>query len=194
MAGNVNRVKLSEMGSQHEAGGFLRMSMMPSPSNQVAQSRAKPPVYFPPTPERAGLYELSVHELTYKVLYPSLLLSGCKMQSLHLVAKQILCELRWWCVQVVAKVGKGETREKVLLNHVSADARPSEVLAIAGPSGSSKTTFLDALAGRIDRNSLKGQILVNGRPMDSAFKRISGYVMQVWLAYITRNLLCPLFV
>lgn len=81
---------------------------------------------------------------------------------------------------MIAKVRKGETREKILLNNVSADARPSEVLAIAGPSGSSKTTFLDALAGRIDRKALRGQILVNGRPMDSAFKRISGYVMQVW--------------
>lgn len=78
---------------------------------------------------------------------------------------------------MVSKAGT----EKILLNNVSADAHPSEVLAIAGPSGSSKTTFLDALAGRIDRNSLKGQILVNGRPMDSAFKRVSGYVMQVWL-------------
>ena len=84
---------------------------------------------------------------------------------------------------MISKVGKGEEREKILLNHVSADAHPGQVLAIAGPSGSSKTTFLDALAGRIDRNSLKGQILVNGRPMDSAFKRVSGYVMQVWLGY-----------
>ncbi|KAG0557549.1 hypothetical protein M758_11G135400 [Ceratodon purpureus] len=129
-----------------EAGGFVRMSMMPSPSGQHVPSRTvKSPVYFPPTPDRSGLYELSVHDLTYKV---------------------------------ISKVRKGETREKILLNHVSADAHPSEVLAIAGPSGSSKTTFLDALAGRIDRNSLKGQILVNGRPMDSAFKRVSGYVMQ----------------
>lgn len=81
-------------------------------------------------------------------------------------------------MKVISKVTGGETREKVLLNNVTANANHSEVLAIAGPSGSSKTTFLDALAGRIDRNSLKGQILVNGRPMDSAFKRVSGYVMQ----------------
>ena len=50
-----------------DAGGFVRMSMMPSPSNQVMQSRAKSPVYFPPTPDRSGLYELSVHDLIYKV-------------------------------------------------------------------------------------------------------------------------------
>jgi len=70
-------------------------------------------------------------------------------------------------------------RERILLNNVSARATHSEVLAIAGPSGSSKTTFLDALAGQIERKSLKGQILVNGKPMDSAFRHISGYVTQV---------------
>lgn len=70
-------------------------------------------------------------------------------------------------------------KEKILLNNVTARANHSEVLAIAGPSGSSKTTFLDALAGRIERKSLKGNILVNGKPMGSSFKRISGYVMQV---------------
>lgn len=84
----------------------------------------------------------------------------------------------------MTKTGKGVTGERILLNRVSAKASPSEVLAIAGPSGSSKTTFLDALAGRIDRHSLQGQILVNGMPMTSAFKRISGYAMQVWLAHI----------
>jgi ABC-type multidrug transport system fused ATPase/permease subunit len=84
-----------------------------------------------------------------------------------------------WCVQVVTR-GKHDTKVRTLLNNVSAAVNHSQVLAIAGPSGSSKTTFLDALAGRIDPKSLKGQILVNGKPMDSAFKRISGYVMQVW--------------
>lgn len=84
----------------------------------------------------------------------------------------------WVSLQVVTS-GKHKTKVKTLLNNVSAPVNHSEVLAIAGPSGSSKTTFLDALAGRIDLKSLKGQILVNGKPMDSAFKRISGYVMQV---------------
>lgn len=127
-------------GSLREAGGFTQMR----PSHQL-QSPAQSPAMFPYTPDRLAAYELSVHDLTYKV---------------------------------VSKVKKGELREKILLNNVSASASPSEVLAIAGPSGSSKTTFLDALAGRIDRKALRGQILVNGRPMDSAFKRISGYVMQ----------------
>ncbi|CAN5974709.1 unnamed protein product [Sphagnum jensenii] len=52
------------------------------------------------------------------------------------------------------------------------------MLAVVGPSGSSKTTFLDAMASRINRRSLSGQILVNQSPMDATFKRVSGYVMQ----------------
>lgn len=60
----------SEMELQNvskDGGGFLRMNMMPSPSNQVLQSRVKSPIYFPPTPDRSALYELTVHDLTYKV-------------------------------------------------------------------------------------------------------------------------------
>ncbi|KAG6546016.1 hypothetical protein Mapa_012679 [Marchantia paleacea] len=69
-------------------------------------------------------------------------------------------------------------KEKTLLNQVTADARHGEVLGIFGPSGSGKTTLLDALAGRIDRTCLEGTVLVNGKPIDHKFKRISGYVMQ----------------
>jgi ABC-type multidrug transport system ATPase subunit len=70
-------------------------------------------------------------------------------------------------------------QDKILLNNVTARANHSEMLAVVGPSGSSKTTFLDAMAGRIDRRSLSGEILVNQSPMDATFKRVSGYVMQV---------------
>ncbi|KAL3688578.1 hypothetical protein R1sor_014887 [Riccia sorocarpa] len=67
---------------------------------------------------------------------------------------------------------------KILLNNISFRANHGEVLAIAGPTGSSKSTLLDALAGRIDRRSLSGAILVNGVPVDKYFRRVSGYVMQ----------------
>jgi len=83
-----------------------------------------------------------------------------------------------WLLQVKIKVNK-VAQDKILLNNVTARANHSEMLAVVGPSGSSKTTFLDAMAGRIDRRSLSGQILVNQSPMDATFKRVSGYVMQV---------------
>ncbi|CAM6095633.1 unnamed protein product [Calypogeia fissa] len=71
-----------------------------------------------------------------------------------------------------------EKKERTLLNSVTAEARHGELMAVFGPSGSGKTTLLDALAGRIDKRSLSGSILVNGKPMDNQFRRISGYVMQ----------------
>ncbi len=71
-----------------------------------------------------------------------------------------------------------QQQERILLNNISARANHSEILAVVGHSGSSKTTLLDTLAGRIDRSSMQGAILVNGRLMDDSFKRLSGYVMQ----------------
>lgn len=92
-------------------------------------------------------------------------------ESAHSRACNIVC-------QVQVKEKGGATKDKVLLNNISAKANHGEVLAIAGPSGSSKSTLLDALAGRIDRRSLRGSILVNGMPIDQTFRRVSGYVMQ----------------
>ncbi|CAM6119140.1 unnamed protein product [Calypogeia fissa] len=77
--------------------------------------------------------------------------------------------------------------QKVLLNNITAEARHGEVMAIMGPSGASKTTYLDALAGRISRKSLTGSVFVNGLPMTDKFRRVSGYVMQddVHFPYLT---------
>ncbi|XP_024401889.1 ABC transporter G family member 10 [Physcomitrium patens] len=129
----------------------LGCAASPSPAHQARLSLINSVAVFPPTPERAALYDISVRNLTYKV---------------------------------IVKHNK-EIRERVLLNNVSARANHSELLAIAGPSGSSKTTFLDALAGQIKRKSLKGQILVNGKPMDPTFRRVSGYVTQDDAMYAT---------
>ncbi|KAL2609451.1 hypothetical protein R1flu_028024 [Riccia fluitans] len=71
-----------------------------------------------------------------------------------------------------------EEKTKTLLHGVNARARNSEILAIIGRSGSSKTTLLDALAGHIDASSLEGSILVNGVGMVDGLKSISGYVTQ----------------
>lgn len=74
----------------------------------------------------------------------------------------------------MSKKSKGVVEEKVLLNNVSARARHGEILAVVGPSGAGKSTFLDAVAGRIRGSSLQGDMLLNGKPVDSTFRRISG--------------------
>eukprot|EP00271_Cylindrocystis_brebissonii_P015736 TRINITY_DN38726_c0_g1_i1.p1 TRINITY_DN38726_c0_g1~~TRINITY_DN38726_c0_g1_i1.p1 ORF type:complete len:608 (+),score=94.63 TRINITY_DN38726_c0_g1_i1:275-2098(+) len=80
--------------------------------------------------------------------------------------------------KVMKKNKDKQLEETYLLSNISARARHGQILAVVGPSGAGKSTFLDAVAGRINPASLEGAILVNGKPVDSSFKRFSGYVMQ----------------
>lgn len=77
-----------------------------------------------------------------------------------------------------------EIRRKVLLNNISGEAREGEVIAVLGASGAGKSTLIDALAGRIERKSLKGSVTLNGEAIESrVLKIISAYVMQDDLLY-----------
>lgn len=67
---------------------------------------------------------------------------------------------------------------KEILFGLSGEIRPGEMVAIMGPSGSSKTTLLNALASRLPPDQLSGNILYNGRPTDKSSKRITSYVLQ----------------
>ena len=71
------------------------------------------------------------------------------------------------------------TRTKTLLNDISGEARDGEILAVLGASGSGKSTLIDALANRIAKGSLKGNVTLNGEVLESRMlKVISAYVMQ----------------
>lgn len=66
-----------------------------------------------------------------------------------------------------------------ILRNVDCEARPGEIMAIAGPSGAGKTTLLEILAGVISTRRVSGQVIVNNQPMNAAhFRRVSGYVTQ----------------
>ncbi|XVE69028.1 hypothetical protein DITRI_Ditri09bG0116800 [Diplodiscus trichospermus] len=71
------------------------------------------------------------------------------------------------------------TRTKTLLNDISGEARDGEILAVLGASGSGKSTLIDALANRIAKGSLKGNVTLNCETLESRMlKVISAYVMQ----------------
>ncbi|MBA0669988.1 hypothetical protein Goklo_025167 [Gossypium klotzschianum] len=71
------------------------------------------------------------------------------------------------------------TRTKMLLNDISGEAQDGEILAVLGASGSGKSTLIDALANRIAKGSLKGNVTLNGETLKSRMlKVISAYVMQ----------------
>ncbi|OMP08057.1 ABC transporter-like protein [Corchorus olitorius] len=72
-----------------------------------------------------------------------------------------------------------EDSMKILLDDISGEAREGEIMAILGASGSGKSTLLDAVANRIDKNSLKGSVTLNGEVLElGLLKVISAYVMQ----------------
>lgn len=75
-------------------------------------------------------------------------------------------------------------KTKLLLDDISGVAREGEITAILGASGSSKTTLMDAIAGRISKQRLKGTVTLNGEVLGSKLlKIISAYVMQDDLLY-----------
>jgi ABC-type multidrug transport system ATPase subunit len=48
-----------------------------------------------------------------------------------------------------------------------------------GSSGAGKTTLLDVLAQRKDSGIIKGEVLVDGRPLPVSFQRSAGYCEQM---------------
>lgn len=76
-------------------------------------------------------------------------------------------------------VTHSKPRMKILLDSVTGEAREGEIVAVLGASGSGKSTLIDALAGRISRGSLQGDITLHGERLDGGgrlFKAISAYV------------------
>ncbi|VVB05719.1 unnamed protein product [Arabis nemorensis] len=71
------------------------------------------------------------------------------------------------------------SKTKTLLDNISGETRDGEILAVLGASGSGKSTLIDALANRIAKGSLKGNVTLNGESLQSRMlKVISAYVMQ----------------
>ncbi|CAL4922084.1 unnamed protein product [Urochloa decumbens] len=85
----------------------------------------------------------------------------------------------WWFGQT-----NRHEETRALLNGISGEAREGEILAVLGASGAGKSTLIDALAGRIQRESLRGAVSLNGDPLEGRMLRvISAYVMQDDLLY-----------
>ncbi|KAK1615163.1 hypothetical protein QYE76_020680 [Lolium multiflorum] len=115
----------------------------------------------------AVYYVLAFHDLTYSVKPPR--------RSLY---RNRVVEASDTGTGVPHAHGEG-VRMKTLLDGISGEAREGEIMAILGASGAGKSTLIDALAGRIQRDSLRGAVTLNGDALDSRLLRvISAYVMQ----------------
>ncbi|RFU29844.1 hypothetical protein B7463_g6488, partial [Scytalidium lignicola] len=69
--------------------------------------------------------------------------------------------------------------EKKLLNKVSGYAKPGVMVALMGASGAGKTTLLNTLAQRQKVGVIKGNMLVDGRPLGIEFQRGTGFCEQM---------------
>jgi len=66
-----------------------------------------------------------------------------------------------------------------LLKGISGFCESGTMTALMGSSGAGKTTLMDVIAGRKTAGTIRGDILVNGRPQEKvSFSRILGYVEQ----------------
>ncbi|KAH9542765.1 hypothetical protein CY35_13G024500 [Sphagnum magellanicum] len=68
---------------------------------------------------------------------------------------------------------------KKILSNVTGKFSPGRITAVMGPSGAGKTTFLNALAGKVSHSRLTGVVFINGKPGSiQSYKRIIGFVPQ----------------
>ncbi|KAJ2793771.1 ATP-binding cassette transporter snq2, partial [Coemansia helicoidea] len=72
---------------------------------------------------------------------------------------------------------KGGQRQ--LLHDISGYIKPGTMTALMGSSGAGKTTLLDALSQRKTIGRLEGEMLMNGAPQPTSFRRITGYCEQL---------------
>jgi ABC-type multidrug transport system ATPase subunit len=67
--------------------------------------------------------------------------------------------------------------QRTLLDQISGQIHPGQLVALMGPSGSGKTTLLNTLAGRA-LSDVTGNIWFNNQQYDKSMKRKLAYVLQ----------------
>ncbi|KAJ8914463.1 hypothetical protein NQ315_011404 [Exocentrus adspersus] len=88
--------------------------------------------------------------------------------------------LAWNDVSVSTKIkSNGKFIHKRIINGVSGAVKPGTLVALMGASGAGKSTLMSALAYRQSGTTeIEGDILINGRPIGSYLKYLSGYMHQ----------------
>jgi ABC-type multidrug transport system ATPase subunit len=71
------------------------------------------------------------------------------------------------------------TGERVFLDTVNCCVKPGMLGVLMGSSGAGKTTLLDVLAQRKTDGTIKGSIMVDGRPLPVSLRRSAGYYEQL---------------
>jgi ATP-binding cassette subfamily G (WHITE) protein 2 (SNQ2) len=72
-----------------------------------------------------------------------------------------------------------EKGERTLLKGVQGYVKPGKLTALMGASGAGKTTLLNTLAQRINFGVVRGDFLVDGKPLPASFQRSTGFAEQM---------------
>ncbi|EDU40824.1 ABC drug exporter AtrF [Pyrenophora tritici-repentis] len=72
-----------------------------------------------------------------------------------------------------------EKGERTLLSGVQGFVKPGKLTALMGASGAGKTTLLNTLAQRINFGVVRGDFLVDGKPLPHSFQRSTGFAEQM---------------
>jgi len=79
----------------------------------------------------------------------------------------------------LAALRRAAKPELDLLQGITGFSEPGVLVALMGGSGAGKTTFMDVVAGRKTIGKIRGDIIVNGHPVNQAsWSRVVGYVEQ----------------
>lgn len=93
----------------------------------------------------------------------------------HLVLTRPIL-VTWQNVTYTIPYEKGERK---LLQDVQGYVKPGKLTALMGASGAGKTTLLNTLAQRIRFGVVRGDFLVDGKPLPSSFQRSTGFAEQM---------------
>lgn len=103
------------------------------------------------------------------------------------------CTLRFENISVTAKYKEGlllrrTSQTRTILDGISGEVKPREVLAVMGASGSGKTTVLNMLAGRMHTSkhvTTGGHVFLNEQKRDYAeFKQVCKPKATNFVAYL----------
>ena len=78
---------------------------------------------------------------------------------------------------MVDPTSKEKSVERTLLDNISGQIHPGQLVALMGPSGCGKTTLLNVLAGRT-LNGVTGDIWINNQRYKKSMKHKLAYVLQ----------------
>jgi ATP-binding cassette subfamily G (WHITE) protein 2 (SNQ2) len=93
-------------------------------------------------------------------------------------AQEVLDSSKCFTFKDVSYLVSVDSGERQLLNDVNGYFKPGQLTALMGASGAGKTTLLDTLSQRKDVGTVKGEMRMAGKPLDTAFSRSCGFCMQ----------------